>query len=692
MIIFSLLRMGLLLRNVHFADDVPLQTLLQSFFVGARFDAAITCYLLSPLLFWGLIPFYGLQYQTRMLRFFPWLLSLVWSPLIFLGLAEFEFYREFHDRFNQLAIQYLLDDHATVISMVWNGYPVIPYLILWLVLTVLMGYALKLQINTTPLTSSFTWKTYLGKVLPVGLVLAAVLVIGARGGIQQMPLRWGDAYFSRNTFANHLALNGIFTLSKAALERQRHVLSRFWINRLPQEHALATARQLVLQQGDRVISDDGYALLRYPGSAGRTLAYDHPPRNVVLIIMESLSGEFVGTMGAPYGATPNLDRLAQKGILFDRFFSQGTHTHQGLFVTTCSFPNLPGFEYLMKNNLGQQPFRSFISLLHEQGFRSIYVYNGSFTWDNQEGFFRNQGMKYFVGRDDYRNPKFKDPTWGVSDEDMFLRGVEEISKLAAQGPTFALLQTLSNHAPFNLPAPAPFSGLSGPEELMPRLNGIRYSDWALGRFFDLAGREPWFNDTLFVIVGDHGFAYRSPMAMMDLSSYHVPLLLYYPRDAKGANRKIHTVGSQVDVLPTVMGLMGIRSLSQSWGRDLFRLAPADQGWAVIKPSGSGQTVGLVKGDRLFVISPKLNPSAYQFRLNPWTATQISLSPETAAVLSEELHGYIQTGINALMTFRAGVPADRMRILKNSRGTSYSGETFSGSTTFGKGTKKAAHMP
>jgi phosphoglycerol transferase MdoB-like AlkP superfamily enzyme len=691
MIIFSLLRMGFLLRNVHSADGVPLLTLLQSFFVGARFDAAITCYLLLPVLFWGLVPYYGLQYQNRISKVLPWVLAVFWSPLIFLGLAEFEFYREFHDRFNQLAIQYVYDDRATVISMIWNGYPVIPYLILWLGLTLFMGYVLKLQVKTMPPVSSFNWKTYLGKVLPVGLVLAAVLVIGARGGVQHTPLRWGDAYFSRNTFANHLALNGIFTLSKALLERQRHHLSRFWVNRVPQESAVATARKLVFQQGDRVIPDEGYALLRYPGDTGRTLVFDHPPRNVVLIIMESFSGEFVGAMGAPYGATPNMDRLAQKGVLFDRFFSQGTHTHQGLFATTCSFPNLPGFEYLMKNGLGQQPFQSFISSLHKEGFHSVYVYNGSFTWDNQEGFFRNQGMKYFVGRDDFKNPIYRDPTWGVSDEDMFMRGLEEIRKLAARGPAFALLQTLSNHAPFHLPPPAPFSDLKGPEQLMPRLTGIRYSDWALGRFFERAVREPWFNDTLFVILGDHGFAYRPPMAMMDLSSYHVPLLIYYPRDGKGANRKIHTVGSQVDVFPTVMGLMGIRSLNQSWGRDLFRLEPTDPGWAVIKPSGSAQTVGLVQGDRLFVTSPNLSPSAYQFKLNPWTANQIELSPEDSAALSEELHGYIQAGLNVLLTSHAGVPAEGMKMRGNSHGALLTGEHFSEAKPSGKRTEKTVRM-
>jgi phosphoglycerol transferase MdoB-like AlkP superfamily enzyme len=602
------------------------------------------------------MPKFGWQYSSRVCKALPWVISILWSPLIFLSIAEWEFYREFHDRFNQLAIQYFLDDHATVISMIWNGYPVIPYTVLWLAITGLNVYALSRMMRNSSPEGLFGKKHYLRRVLPSGLLLAVLLVFGMRGGFQiGAPLRWGDAYFSNNTFANHLALNGMFTLSRAVLEFNRGV--RFWSGKLSQKDAVDIARKLVLQPGDSLTMDDKYALLRYPGSTGRSLSFDRPPKNVVLIMMESFSGDFVGATDSQYNATPNFDHLAKKGVLFDRFFSQGTHTHQGLFATIVSFPNLPGFEYLMKQSHGQQPFRSFISMLHEADFHTIYVYNGSFTWDNQEGFFRNQGMKNFVGRDDYINPKYMDATWGVSDEDMFTRGVEDIRRLAKEGPAFALLQTVSNHAPFDLPSPAPFADLNGPEHLMPRLNGLRYSDWALGKFFELAEKEPWFKDTLFVILGDHGFAYESPKAMMDLPSYHIPLLIYYPGDTKKGGQINHTVGSQVDVLPTVMGLMDIKSVSQSWGRDLFRIDQTDQGWAIIKPSGGGKTVGLIKGDLFFVTAPKMEPLAYRYSLNPWNPEEVKLTAEETDALSKTLHGYVQAAINALMTSHAGVTAD-----------------------------------
>ena len=245
-------------------------------------------------------------------------------------------------------------------------------------------------------------------------------------------------------------------LGTAVRERERETqMSHYWLRQIPQDAALNKTRGMLLLPGETLLAADRFPLYRTSLDSQDHLHYKTTPKHVVMIMMESFSAEFIGALGAKNHATPEFDKLSTKGVLFDRFFSQGTHTHQGLFATLCSFPNLPGYEYLMQNSQGQQAFRSLPAVLQEQGFQTLYVYNGSFTWDNQEGFFRNQGMQRFVGRDDYINPVFKDPTWGVSDEDMFVRGVDEITQLAEHGQVFALLQTVSNHAPFQLPAPAP---------------------------------------------------------------------------------------------------------------------------------------------------------------------------------------------------------------------------------------------
>ncbi len=663
MMLFAGLRAGLLLSNVLLFAGTPAQTLFKSFLVGSRFDCLITCQLVLPLLAWLLIPGFGWQYRDRMVRWLPLILSLLWSPLIFLSMAEWEFYREFQERFNNLAIQYISDSPLTVLSMLWHGYPVIRYACIWMIATGLIYYGLNRLLQRRCLPVSFTWQRHVKHVLPLGVVMAVLFVIGARGTLRQgPPLRWGDAYFSDSVAANQLALNGIFSLSRAALEKTKNNRSAFWLKNIPADKALAVTRNLVLQPGDHLLSPAHYPLLRIPGTSPRAIEFSPCPRNLVVILMESLSCEFVGAMGSPYNATPRFDQLTKNGILFDRFFSQGTHTHQGLFATLCSFPNLPGYEFLMSNDAGMQPFRSLPAILEGTGFKTLYVYNGSFTWDNQQGFFRNQGMQRFVGRDDYVNPLHKDPTWGVSDEDMFMRAANEISRLAATGPTFALLQTLSNHAPFDLPPPAPFNDLSGPEKLVPRLNGLRYADWALGRFFDTARTMPWFNDTLFVLLGDHGFSFEPKQADIDLDEYHVPLLIYYPGDTRHAGRHVHTVGSQVDVLPTSLGLLGKKYIAQAWGRDLFRVAAGDPGWAVIKPAGTSQKVGFIQGDSLLVVKPGFKPDLCTFTLNPWHTGKIAGQDTRATDLLQDVSAYLKTALAALQAKRAGVVSEELRRL------------------------------
>jgi phosphoglycerol transferase MdoB-like AlkP superfamily enzyme len=663
MMLFTAFRAGLLMRNWLLFSGIPAQTLLGSFLVGARFDCLITCQLLLPLLAWLLIPLLGWQYRDRLIQWLPLVLALLWSPLIFLSMAEWEFYREFQERFNNLAIQYISDDPSTVLSMIWHGYPVLWYGCIWLIVSGAIYYGLHRLLRQNRLPIFFTWKRHVKHVLPLGALMAILLIIGARGTLRQgPPLRWGDAYFSDSSAANQLALNGLFSLSRAAIERTKNSRSNFWLKSMPEDKALTVVRNLVLQPEDRLLSPAQYPLLRIPGDNHRTVEFSPRPHNLVIILMESFSGEFVHTLGAPYNATPRFDQICKQGILFDHFFSQGSHTHQGIFATLCSFPNLPDYEFLMSNDAGMQPFISLPSVLKNKGYHTLYVYNGSNTWDNQEGFFRNQGMQLFIGRDDYIKPLHNDPTWGVSDEDMFMRAAEEISRLAAKGPTFALLQTLSNHAPFNLPPPAPFNDMSGPQQLLPRLNGIRYADWALGNFFDMASKEPWFKDTLFVILGDHGFPFESKQAELDLDDYHVPLLIYYPGDTRYAGRRIHTVASQVDVLPTSLGLLGIRTAIQAWGRDLFRLDSSDLGWAVLKPAGNSQKVAFIKGNSLLVVKPGFKPDLWKFELNPWHAVKITDQSTMVTDLSLNLSSYLNIALSTLIKKQAGITADKILTL------------------------------
>ena len=204
-------------------------------------------------------------------------------------------------------------------------------------------------------------------------------------------------------------------------------------------------------------------------------------------------------------------------------------------------------------------------------------------------------MTTFIGRNDFVNPVFSDPTWGVSDQDMFDRGAEELAKHDGKKPIYALLQTLSNHTPYALPKDLPVEPVTGQGRLDEHLTAMRYSDWALGQFFEKARKEPYFKETLFVIVGDHGFGNHQQVTELDLGRFNVPLLLIAPGIQEKFGAVNHTVGTQVDIVPTIMGRLGGQARHQCWGRDLLNLPEGDQGMGMIKPSGSETICSLPDG-------------------------------------------------------------------------------------------------
>ncbi len=645
LVALALLRGMLLYRNSRLAEGIPLSDLAWAFLVGARFDLVIISATALPLVLALLLP-NGLGRRRLVLLW----LGFTGALTLFAGIVELDFYHEFHTRLNSITFQYLKEDPATVSSMIWHGFPVIRYLLLWL----LLG---SLYFGGLLLVDRFTRKreeksSRLAIRIPVVILILFLVAWGARGTLRSgPPLRWGDAFHSPHLFANHLALNGTYTLVKAALATSKAKSSEQWRKVLPTAKALSISRQMLLTPQDELLDPEHYPLLRRHTPVTRL---PEPPKNIVIIMMESFSGVFTGALGHDYGITPEFDKLAEQGLLFDRFFSNGTHTHQGMFATIACFPNLPGFEYLMQQPQGQNLFSGLPALLKPRGFNDIYVYNGNFAWDNQEGFFRNQGMTHFVGSKDYKNPKFIDPTWGVSDEDMFSRAIKELDRLNPNRPFFAVLQTLSNHTPYALPDPLPVEEVTGFEGLNTHLTAQRYSDWALGEFFAAAQKSPWFDKTLFVIVGDHGFGVRRQLSEIDLLRFHVPMLMIGPGMRESYGARNHTVATQIDIVPTVVSLLGQPFVHQCWGRNLLSLPEDDPGFGVIKPSGSDQTVALIRGDQILIKPPQGKAFLGRYNLYPDEHYQREDNEIIRDRLNRELAAFIQSAMQGLYENRVGL--------------------------------------
>ncbi|GMQ52344.1 LTA synthase family protein [Halopseudomonas aestusnigri] len=649
-LMLTLLRGALLAWNWELAAEVTRGDLLEAFFNGLRFDLRVVVIVGAPLMLTVL------SARLMAMRTLQCLwLTLATVLLCLLGTVELSFYREFHQRLNTLVFQYLQEDPATVLSMLWYGFPVVRLLLGMALVSWLMyrGFRWLDRRTRLPATAANRRHSRLGALaarISVLLLLLVSSTVLARGTLRQgPPLRWGDAFTTDSTFANQLGLTPALTLYSAAKAQFSDHRNNAWLGLLDDDQATGITRSLLLTEHDRLIDAELAPVRRVSEPAVDSVL---PVRNVVVILMESFAGYYTGALGSPLGITPEFDRLSREGLLFTRYFSNGTHTHQGMFATMACFPNLPGFEYLMQEPEGGHAFSGLPQLLSQRGFDDLYVYNGDFAWDNQKGFFGKQGMRHFIGRNDYVNPVFSDPTWGVSDQDMFDRAVTELNALDHTRPFYALLQTLSNHTPYALPDPLPVDAVSGQGVNDEHLTAMRYSDWALGRFFDQVRNEPWYRDTLFVVIGDHGFGTPRQLTDLDLLRFNVPMLLIAPGITERFGTHNDIVGTQVDVVPTIMGRLGGAVQQQCWGRDLLTLPADDRGFGVIKPSGGGQTVGLLRGDELVVQPRGEQPRAYRYQLGPQaTVTEQAQVPDD---LQEQLKAYVQTATSALLEDRVGV--------------------------------------
>ncbi|MEG1041669.1 MAG: sulfatase-like hydrolase/transferase, partial [Pseudomonas sp.] len=352
MLMLSLVRLALLIYNSDMIGDTPMSTVAEGFLNGLRFDLRVVVYLSIPLLLATL----SARAMAARGLFRVWL-TLASSVVMFLGLMELDFYREFHQRLNGLVFQYVKEDPKTVLSMLWYGFPVVRYLLAWIVGTWLLSLVFKGIDRLTRPHAAYQNQTAGSRAVApwyvrgvVFFMILLVAVIAARGTLRQgPPMRWGDAFTTDSNFVNQLGLNGTLTLIDAAKSRFGEDRANVWKSTIEQTLATQTVRDMLLTENDKLVDADTAAVRReFTPPANNTL----PVKNVVVILMESFAGHSVGALGSPNNITPYFDKLAKEGLLFDRFFSNGTHTHQGMFATMACYPNLPGFEYLMQTPEG----------------------------------------------------------------------------------------------------------------------------------------------------------------------------------------------------------------------------------------------------------------------------------------------------------------------------------------------------
>ena len=626
-LLFAFVRLLFLMTHFSLAEGSFFPDALLSFWVGFRFDAIILSIIILPLFLISLLPFVRFT-VNKVRRICLVVLTIIFSPIILLSIADLKFYDSFGSRLNFWAVEYIEFPKMFFYTVVTTGSFWI-LITLWLILSILFYSIIKFILNKF---GTVDIKVGRAKAIFIYLLITILLGFGIRGRTGIKPLDWGEAYFSDNNFVNQLSLNSIYTLTHSIYEELRdgkklfestdYRFSFYDIDSAYQN----VARMLKIEDK---IAENNYSLVyRSSGAKG----FDFLP-NVVLILMESWSVEMIGALGSRYNVSPNFDSLCAHGILFDNFYANGIRTNRGLAATLCSFPSLPG-RSIMKRYSASYPFRPLPDILNEFGYATSYAYGGDIQFDNMKGFLKTAGYDRFYDENNFDNSE-QISRWGIPDHNLFEKLAEEIKSF--KRPFHLAALTLSFHDPYLIPDDR-FIIYGNSIKNFKELNCFYYSDWAIGQFMERMKSLPVFDSTIFVFTADH-VAHQSPRYPLSPEKFHIPLLLYSPALLGNSSRVISATGSQVDILPTIAGLLGLETDMYSWGRDLFSLEPDDSGFAVIVASDK---LGLIEGSSFLFHRVDITKKLYDLKKRPNPENDLKeFYPEKTERMEQRLNSYIQ---------------------------------------------------
>lgn len=510
-----------------------------------------------------------------------WLFAFVMFLYVLLilqnGLSEYFFWNEFGVKYNFIAVNYLIYTNE-VIGNIMQSYPVIPlFSALFLVTGIVTYFILKGSKNYINAIPSFNEKL---KISGIYIVLLAIALIAIPN--------LAKTENSKNVFVNELQSNGLY---KFYLAFQNNKLDYFkFYKTSPEQKAYA-----ILKEQFPAIS--GEQMIRKITSDSTE---NH--KNVVLITIESLSAEYMKMYGNQQNITPFLDSLAQKSLQFTNLYAVGNRTVRGLEAVTLCLPPTAG-ESIIKREDNKNKFSTGF-LFNQRGYNVKFMYGGDAFFDNMQDFYSGNGYK-IVDKSSFTPEEITfSNVWGVCDEDMYNKAIKVMNAEAKENkPFFNHIMTVSNHRPFTYPN----NKIDIPGDIKSRDGGVKYTDYSLRRFFAMASKQPWFKNTVFVIVADH-CASSAGKTELPLDKYRIPAFIYNP-EAKPA--KYNKLMSQIDLMPTLFGLLHFSYESKFFGQDVLK--PDYKARAFI---ATYQDLGLIKDNVLTILSPKQEVKQFDLQLNP----------------------------------------------------------------------------
>ena len=541
------------------------------FALGTFFDFVNSIYFSAPLIIYlWLIPDKVFNKPWHHYVLVGWFVLLS-TVLVFNAVAEYLFWDEFSSRFNFIAVDYLVYT-TEVLGNINQSYPmewIIPGIIAMSLLATFM--AAPFLKNDSSENFPFKQRSrYL-------LIYTFVFVVSYFGVGSRFH------HFSTNAYANELAGNGMYELFAAYLNNELDY-DRFYKGMTNRE-AFDVVHNMMSSSDVSWLDNESLGIERKIVNAGLEKRW-----NVVLISVESFSADFMDAFGNKKHITPFLDSLAQHSLVFTNLYATGTRTVRGLEALSLCVPPTPGQSIVRRPN--NEHLFSLGTVFHDKGYQCEYIYGGYGYFDNMNYFFANNTYEV-VDRTALNDDEIHyENIWGVADEDLFTLATHQIDKETKHQPVFAHIMTTSNHRPFTYP-----DGRIDIPSHTGRNGAVKYTDYAIGNFIKKAAKKEWFQNTIFIIVADH-CASSAGKTELPVANYHIPMLIYSPGNVQPG--RMDRLMSQIDIGPTVLGMMNFSYTSKFFGYDMFKIGAGHERAFI----STYQNLGYLKDGKLVILSPR----------------------------------------------------------------------------------------
>jgi len=537
--------------------DLEFDDLIPSFLLGIRYDLRWIAIILLPIVVISLLPTLSPFYSAKNKKWWTWYLAIMTFIVFFFFAADFGNFSYNKTRLNASALNFF-EDASISLAMLWQSYPIF-WMVMGLVVAVLFFRWMYHRTHWTVIARTD------GRGIPYRrkwfYVSVALLIIFIYGSASTSSLKWRKAFELNDNFKSYLSLNPLqnffttlrfrrpqFNESKA---RENFSVMADWMS-LPDKEKFSYRRE---------IFPEAKALESKP--------------NVVLVMCESFSMYKSSMSGNLLNTTPYFNSMADSGIFFEKCFSPHFSTARGLFALLTGIPDVQLSKFSTRNETALQQHTIINNF---EGYDKMYFLGGSPEFNNFHGLLKNIDGLQMHTEGTFRSPKMN--VWGISDKNLFLEANRIFKK--QQRPFFAIIQTADNHRPFMIPEEDDdFEKVMVSRDTLRKFgfesideyNSFRYSDYCFKKFIESAKAESYFHNTIFVFIGDHGVSgnasatYPSVWTDQRLSDEHVPLLFYAPYLLAPQKRK--EVVSQIDVLPTIAGMVQQPYVNTTLGRDLL---------------------------------------------------------------------------------------------------------------------------